>query len=54
MTIASAILTNNHQLDYKHHLTALLNEFKQEQMRKWKQMLAIEISAAVLAETLNK
>ena len=34
------------------HITELLKQFRSEQMLKWKQILAIEVLAAVLAETL--
>ena len=47
-----AILTNNHQMDYKEHLIKLLNTFRKEGMLHWKQMLAVEVASAVLAEVL--
>ena len=39
-------------MDFMDHITELLKQFRSEQMLKWKQMLAIEVLAAVLAETL--
>ena len=39
-------------MDYKEHLIKLLDQFRKEGMLHWKQMLAVEVASAVLAEVL--
>ena len=39
-------------MDYKEHLIKLLESFRKEGMLHWKQMLAVEVASAVLAEVL--
>ena len=50
--VIGATSTNNHQMDYKEHLIKLLDTFRKEGMLCWKQMLAIKVASAVLAEVL--
>ena len=49
---AGAVLFNLHALDIKDQIQLLLFELVQEKMVLWKQMRCLEVTAAIVAETL--
>ena len=49
---AGAVLFNLHALDIKDQIQMLLFELVQEKMVLWKQMQCLEVTAAIVAETL--
>ena len=52
--IAGAVLFNLHALDIKDELQMLLFDLVKEKLVLWKQMRCLEVTAAIVAETLMK
>ena len=52
IVLTSAVLFNLHALDLKDQIQGLLFDLVKEKMVLWKQMYCLEVTAAIVAETL--